>query len=256
MENDRGDLVDLYVPRKCAATGRIIEAKDHASVQIAVADVDANGRMIPGQSTVFPLSGFVRQLGESDDSLNRLAQKEGRKYLDQLHSDPRASSAALLQSAIAIDMPIALVGANFTDACREDHGPAAGSASGGSYASRRIPNIFKGAKIKDYSIGLRSQCPAAPLAAACLQWALESQTFATFHPCDVFATIGGGNWDRRTYGKGILMASGNGDGSGMARVSDRSLVPQFVPHADLVFATLQLLSLQQSSATSGTTRNL
>ncbi len=82
--------------------------------------------MIPGQSTVFPLSGFVRQLGESDDSLNRLAQKEGRKYLDQLHSDPRASSAALLQSAIAIDMPIALVGANFTDACREDHGPAAG----------------------------------------------------------------------------------------------------------------------------------
>ena len=68
------------MPRKCAATGRIIEAKDHASVQIAVADVDANGRMIPGQSTVFPLSGFVRQLGEGDDSLNRLAQKEGRKY--------------------------------------------------------------------------------------------------------------------------------------------------------------------------------
>ncbi|KAJ1029036.1 hypothetical protein NDA18_002666 [Ustilago nuda] len=78
MENDRGDLVDLYVPRKCAATGRIIEAKDHASVQIAVADVDSNGRMIPGQSTIFPLSGFVRQLGEGDDSLNRLAQKEGR----------------------------------------------------------------------------------------------------------------------------------------------------------------------------------
>ncbi|SYW77113.1 probable 40s ribosomal protein s21 [Ustilago bromivora] len=73
----QGDLVDLYVPRKCAATGRIIEAKDHASVQIAVADVDSNGRMIPGQSTIFPLSGFVRQLGEGDDSLNRLAQKEG-----------------------------------------------------------------------------------------------------------------------------------------------------------------------------------
>nr|CDI53573.1 probable 40s ribosomal protein s21 [Melanopsichium pennsylvanicum 4] len=80
-----GDLVDLYVPRKCAATGRIIEAKDHASVQIAVADVDANGRMIPGQSTIFPMSGFVRQLGEGDDSLNRLAQKEGRKYFINLH---------------------------------------------------------------------------------------------------------------------------------------------------------------------------
>ncbi|KAJ1032938.1 hypothetical protein NDA16_000217 [Ustilago loliicola] len=83
MENDRGDLVDLYVPRKCAATGRIIEAKDHASVQIAVADVDSNGRMIPGQSTIFPLSGFVRQLGEGDDSLNRLAQKEGQERKDR-----------------------------------------------------------------------------------------------------------------------------------------------------------------------------
>ncbi|KAN0061728.1 40S ribosomal protein S21 [Thecaphora frezii] len=77
MENDRGDLVDLYVPRKCAATGRIIEAKDHASVQIAVAEVDDNGRAIPGKSIVFPLGGFVRASAESDDSLNRLCQKEG-----------------------------------------------------------------------------------------------------------------------------------------------------------------------------------
>ncbi|KDN36663.1 putative 40s ribosomal protein s21 [Tilletiaria anomala UBC 951] len=77
MENDKGDLVDLYVPRKCAATGRIIEAKDHASVQIAVADVDAEGRAIPGSNTIFALSGFVRRSGESDDSLNRLATQEG-----------------------------------------------------------------------------------------------------------------------------------------------------------------------------------
>ncbi|CAO1622788.1 unnamed protein product [Parajaminaea phylloscopi] len=77
MENVNGDLVDLYVPRKCAATGRIIEAKDHASVQIAVADIDEQGRQIQGSSTLFPLSGYVRRAGESDDSLNRLATKEG-----------------------------------------------------------------------------------------------------------------------------------------------------------------------------------
>ncbi|KAK0565360.1 40S ribosomal protein S21 [Tilletia horrida] len=77
MENDRGDLVDLYVPRKCAATGRLIEAKDHASIQITVGDVDAEGKLIPGQGTVFPLSGFVRRAGESDDSLNRLATEQG-----------------------------------------------------------------------------------------------------------------------------------------------------------------------------------
>ncbi|WFD40012.1 40S ribosomal protein S21 [Malassezia japonica] len=77
MENDHGELVDLYVPRKCAATGRLIEAKDHASVQIAIADVDENGKMIPGQTTNLPIAGFIRHQGESDDSLNRITQELG-----------------------------------------------------------------------------------------------------------------------------------------------------------------------------------
>ncbi|SHO77542.1 40S ribosomal protein S21 [Malassezia caprae] len=77
MENINGELVDLYVPRKCAATGRLIEAKDHASVQIAVADVDENGKMIPGSSTNIPICGAVRHQGESDDSLNRVCQNLG-----------------------------------------------------------------------------------------------------------------------------------------------------------------------------------
>lgn len=44
MENDQGRLVDLYIPRKCSATGRILKAKDHGSVQLNIADVDAQGR--------------------------------------------------------------------------------------------------------------------------------------------------------------------------------------------------------------------
>ena len=59
-----------------SATGRLITAKDHASVQINVGEVDASGRLT-GQQTSFALSGFVRSLGESDDSLNRLATQEG-----------------------------------------------------------------------------------------------------------------------------------------------------------------------------------
>ena len=47
-------------------------------MQISVADVDANGRAL-GTSTSFALCGQVRSQGESDDSLNRLATKEGRK---------------------------------------------------------------------------------------------------------------------------------------------------------------------------------
>lgn len=77
MQNDKGVIVDLYIPRKCSATGRLINAKDHASVQINIADVDANGRIVPGQTKAYAISGAVRSAGESDDSLNRLATSDG-----------------------------------------------------------------------------------------------------------------------------------------------------------------------------------
>ena len=68
--------LDSYVPRKCSATNRIIKAKDHASVQISVGKVDENGRYT-GENQVYALCGFVRSRAESDDALNRLAQKDG-----------------------------------------------------------------------------------------------------------------------------------------------------------------------------------
>ncbi|PNP55325.1 hypothetical protein THARTR1_04467 [Trichoderma harzianum] len=68
---------DGYVPRKCSATNRIIKAKDHGSVQISIAKVDENGRAVPGENHVYALCGFIRAMGESDDSLNRLAQRDG-----------------------------------------------------------------------------------------------------------------------------------------------------------------------------------
>ena len=83
MENDRGQVVDLYIPRKCSATGRLINAKDHASVQINIGEVDATGRLT-GSNKTYALSGFVRSLGEADDSLNRLATQDG--YLKNVWS--------------------------------------------------------------------------------------------------------------------------------------------------------------------------
>ncbi|KKY29072.1 putative 40s ribosomal protein s21 [Phaeomoniella chlamydospora] len=76
MENEKGELVDLYVPRKCSATNRIIKAKDHASVQISVAKVDESGRST-GEVQTYALCGFIRSRAESDDSFNRLAQRDG-----------------------------------------------------------------------------------------------------------------------------------------------------------------------------------
>jgi hypothetical protein len=57
----------------------LITSKDHASVQICIVDVDANGRAL-NTSTTFALCGQVRSQGESDDSINRLATKAGREF--------------------------------------------------------------------------------------------------------------------------------------------------------------------------------
>lgn len=75
-----------YVPRKCSATNRIIKAKDHGSVQISVAKVDENGRYT-GENQTYALCGFVRAMGESDDCINRLAQRDG--YLKNVWSASR-----------------------------------------------------------------------------------------------------------------------------------------------------------------------
>ncbi|KAK4685260.1 small subunit ribosomal protein S21e, partial [Tremellales sp. Uapishka_1] len=56
---------------------RLINAKDHASIQISVADVDAEGKAIKGQGTTIALCGQVRSQGEGDDSINRIATKAG-----------------------------------------------------------------------------------------------------------------------------------------------------------------------------------
>ena len=43
MQNEQKRIVELYIPRKCSATNRLIGPKDHASVQIEIAQVSALG---------------------------------------------------------------------------------------------------------------------------------------------------------------------------------------------------------------------
>lgn len=85
MQNDKGEIVDMYIPRKCSATGRLIGSKDHASVQLNIGNVDANGKL-NGTFTTYALSGFVRANSEADDSVNRLATQDGlmKAYLISL----------------------------------------------------------------------------------------------------------------------------------------------------------------------------
>merc|ERR1711881_632743 len=76
MQNETGEVVDLYIPRKCSATNNVIGAKDHASVQISVAEVDEEGRMT-GAFKHYAFCGRVRGMGEADDALVNLAIQDG-----------------------------------------------------------------------------------------------------------------------------------------------------------------------------------
>merc|ERR1712226_18699 len=62
--------------RKCSASGKLIAAKDHASIQLNVAEVDEHGR-ITGSNVTYAICGNLRKMGESDDALNRLAAQDG-----------------------------------------------------------------------------------------------------------------------------------------------------------------------------------
>ena len=74
MQNDASELVDLYVPRKCSASNRIIGTKDHTSIQMNVAEVDKVTGRLNGKFKTYAIFGAVRRMGESDDSILRLAK--------------------------------------------------------------------------------------------------------------------------------------------------------------------------------------
>jgi small subunit ribosomal protein S21e len=75
MQNESGENVDLYVPRKCSWTNRLVKAKDHSSVQINVANVDPVTGVATGESTPYCLAGYIRFKCEGDMALTALTQK-------------------------------------------------------------------------------------------------------------------------------------------------------------------------------------
>ncbi|XP_041357007.1 uncharacterized protein LOC121374129 [Gigantopelta aegis] len=76
MQNEAGEFVDMYIPRKCSASNRIIAAKDHASIQINLANVDESTGRMTGSNTTYAICGAIRRMGESDDCINRLAKRD------------------------------------------------------------------------------------------------------------------------------------------------------------------------------------
>ncbi|EDO08395.1 putative 40S ribosomal protein S21e [Babesia bovis T2Bo] len=76
MINVDGKLVDLYIPRKCSATSRLLPAMDHGSVQINIGLTDENGSYT-NQNVAFALSHTLRVRGDADEAMNRLFKEHG-----------------------------------------------------------------------------------------------------------------------------------------------------------------------------------
>ena len=74
--NEDGQNVDLYIPRKCHASKRLIPSFDHGAIQVAIGDVDENG-LYTGTSRIFCIAGFLRSQGESDHAINHLCIGHG-----------------------------------------------------------------------------------------------------------------------------------------------------------------------------------
>eukprot|EP01083_Nonionella_stella_P277325 942749_1 len=79
MQNENGENVDLYIPRKCSWTNRLVRAKDHGSVQINVANVDPVTGLYTGETTAYALCGYIRDKAEGDMALTTLVASNDTK---------------------------------------------------------------------------------------------------------------------------------------------------------------------------------
>lgn len=60
MKNSDDKTVDLYIPRKCSWTRRLITVHDHAAIQVNVANLDDTGKYSVGDFKTYAISGYVR----------------------------------------------------------------------------------------------------------------------------------------------------------------------------------------------------
>ncbi|KPA77024.1 putative 40S ribosomal protein S21 [Leptomonas pyrrhocoris] len=122
--NEEGENVDLYIPRKCHATNALIEAHDHAAVQIAIANVGPNG-VINGTTTTLCINGYLRAQGESDHAINHIAVDRGIVRIKS--GKPKRVSKAKGKK------PVAAKGAAAASA--QKRGQKGGAAAGGRPAA-------------------------------------------------------------------------------------------------------------------------
>ena len=74
--NDKNKLTDIYLPRKCDYTDRVITSKDRSSVQISICNVREDGTIDLSTPNLVTLCGYVRFTGQSDVALEKVMNEK------------------------------------------------------------------------------------------------------------------------------------------------------------------------------------
>ena len=74
--NDKHKLTDIYLPRKCDYTDRVITSKDYSSIQISICDVKEDGTIDLNKPSLVTLCGYVRFTGQSDVALEKVMKEK------------------------------------------------------------------------------------------------------------------------------------------------------------------------------------
>eukprot|EP00483_Globobulimina_turgida_P008517 UN08534 len=78
MNTEQGRLVEMYIPRKCSWTHKLLPATERGSVQINVAALDPKtGVYKPNEFDTFVFASKVRSDAVADKALSKLAYKKG-----------------------------------------------------------------------------------------------------------------------------------------------------------------------------------
>ncbi|XP_039097005.1 40S ribosomal protein S21-like [Hyaena hyaena] len=74
MQNEANQLVDPHTARKCSLSNSIMGAEDHASIQRNMAECDKVTGRFNSQFNTYAICGAICRMGESGDSILRLAK--------------------------------------------------------------------------------------------------------------------------------------------------------------------------------------
>ena len=70
------NIEQIYIPRKCSLSNKILPSKDYCSTQISIGMLDKNG-IYTGKNKVLAFSGFLRKKGKIDYALSVLFEEDG-----------------------------------------------------------------------------------------------------------------------------------------------------------------------------------